>query len=217
MNIRINVCILSKYEGRESMAIYNPDGSEYKPSGEFVQYKPKSGEHDVFNSWDQEAIKIGGAPLHYYEIFINVSEIDELYVEARDKLWSQHPISVYGYFDPVPSQNFMSVFGIDSPEEMMFEFNYRYILNAIGHAPKIGARIYSPHKNQDWVIIQRNVQEFKLWGELRLQVMCTRFQESLTTGEGKVSATRKSDFTVNSVKDLGRGKTNFAGGQSGPE
>lgn len=151
----------------------------------------------------------------YYEIFINVGNIDELYVEARDKIWSEHPQCIYGYYDPIPSQNHMSMFGMDSPDEIMFEFNYRHVLKTLGHAPKIGARIYSPHKRENWVVIQRGVEVFKLWGELRLQVMCGRFQESLTTGEGKVCQ-KEPNFKINSVKDLSdpsKHKMNLAGDQ----
>lgn len=197
------------------MAINNPDGSTYHPTGTLQQFDPQSLEHELFNIWDQEAIEIGGTPLFYYQVFINVNNIDEIYMEARDKLWSQHPICLHGYYDPIPSQNAMGAFGIDSPDEIMFEFNYRHVLKILGHAPKIGARIFTPHKGENWVVKQRNVEVFKLWGELRLQVMCDRFQESLTTGEGKVTQ-RQPDFKINSVKDLGN-RTNFAGGQTGPQ
>lgn len=195
------------------MAIYNPDGTPYKVSGSLQQFSPDNPEHDLFNLWDQEAIKIAGTPLYYYEIFINIASIDELYLEARDKIWSEHPIQIYGYYDPRATENYMSMFGADSPmKEMLFEFNYRHVLDTLGHPPKIGARLYSPHKRENWVVIQRNTEVYKMWGELRLHLMCERFQESLTTGEGKVTK-REPDFRVNSVKDLGRGKMNLAGGQ----
>ena len=194
------------------MAIKNPDGSAYSPLGTLQQFDPLSLEHDLFNLWDQEVIEIGGTPLYYYDLFINISNIDELYVEARDKLWSPCPVCVYGYYEPIPSQNMMGAFGIDSPDEIMFEFNYRHILKTLGFPPKIGARIFSPHKRENWVVMQRNVEVFKLWGELRLQVMCQRFQESLTTGEGKVSQ-KMPNFKLNSVKDLSNNTLNLAGGQ----
>lgn len=196
------------------MAIKNPNGSIYKPTGTLEQFDPESPELDLFNVWDQEVIEIGGTPLFYYDVFININNIDELYVEARDKIYCQTPIQIYGYYDPIPSQNMMGVFGIDSPDEMMFEFNYQHVLKKLGHAPKIGSRIFSPHKRENWMVIQRNVEVFKLWGELRLQVMCIRFQESLTTGEGKVTQ-RQPDFKINSVKDLNK-PTNWAGGQKSP-
>lgn len=197
------------------MAIKNLNGCNYQPTGSLTQFDPENPEHDLFNVWDQEVIEIGGSPLFYYDVFININNIDELYVEARDKIYSQNPIQIYGYYDPIPSQNMMSVFGMDSPDEMMFEFNYRHVLKTLGFAPKIGSRIYSPHKRENWMVSQRNVEVFKLWGELRLQVMCIRFQESLTTGEGRASQ-RQPDFKVNSVKDLANKRTNWAGGQQSP-
>jgi hypothetical protein len=193
------------------MVIRNPDGSAYKTTGSLQQFDPENPEFDLFNLWDQEVIEIGGTPLYYYDLFINIEAIDELYVEARDKLWSPCPVCLYGYYDPVPSSNMMGVFGADSPDEIMFEFNYRHVLKALGKPPKIGARIFSPHRREHWVVIQRNVEVFKLWGELRLQVMCQRFQESLTTGEGRVTQ-RQPNFKVNSIKQL-NSKMNLAGGQ----
>ena len=198
------------------MVIQNPNGSTYSPTGSLTQFDPESPEHDVFNLWDQEVIEIGGSPMMYYEVFINVNNIDELYVEARDKLWSQNPVTITGYYDPKPSENMMGMFGIDSPMlETMFEFNYKHVLSELGHAPKIGARIYTPHKRENWIVVQRNVEVYQMWGELRLQILCNRFQESLTTGEGKVTQ-REPDFKLNSVKDLGR-DMNLAGGQAPPQ
>jgi hypothetical protein len=183
------------------MAILNSDGSVYQPTGSLTQFDPDSVEHDLFNSFDQEVIEIGGSPLFYHEVFISMNTIDELYAEDRGKIWSNCPICIYGYYEPVPAQNFMSTFGIDSPDEMMFEFNYQHVLKNIGHPPKIGSRIYSPHKRENWVIIQRNLEVYKLWGEIRLQLMCQRFQESLSTGEGKISQPSVS-FKINDIKDL---------------
>lgn len=198
------------------MVIRNPDGSAYQVSGSLQQFDPNNPEHDLFNIWDQEVIEIGGSPLEYYEIFLNINNVDQLYMEARDKIWSQHPVCIYGYYDPIPASNQIGSFGIDAPDEVMFEFNYRHVLRHLGHPPRIGARIFSPHKNENWVVMQRNVEVFKLWGELRLQVMCGRFQESLTTGEGRVTQ-RQPDFKVNSIKDLGNNKIKMAEGQPNPD
>ena len=184
------------------MAIRNEDGSEYKLSGSLQQFDPENTEHDLFNLWDQEAIEIGGSPLFYYEIFININTIDELYVEDRGKMWSNHPKCFYGFYEPLPSQNYMSQFGVDSPNEMMFEVNYRHIIQQLGHAPRIGARIYSPQRRENWQVIQRNAELYQMWGQLRMQIMCRQFQENLTTGEGKVTQ-KEPDFNLNQIKDLG--------------
>jgi hypothetical protein len=77
----------------------------------------------------------------------------------------------------------------------MFELNYRAVLKAVGHPPKIGSRIYSPHLRENWVIVQRNLGEFKMWNAIRLQILAQRFQESTTTGEGKISQ-KSPDFRI---------------------
>lgn len=167
--------------------IKNPDGSPYKASGTLQQFNPQSSQHKLFNLWDQEAIKQGGTPIYYYEVFIATGEIDPLYIESRGKIFSNHPIELWAVYEPIPSQNFMSAFGFDSPDEMVFEMNAKATLKAVGHMPKIGSRVFTPHLSENWEVIQRNLGEFKMWGALRLQLICKRFQESVTTGEGKVT------------------------------
>ena len=171
-------------------------GRPYKASGAYQHFDPERSEHDLFNAWDEQAIKIGGSPIFYYEVFIQNSTVDPLYLEDRGKIYSNHPIQLYCYYEPIPSTNTMGIFGIDAPDEMVFEFNYRSVLRTIGRPPKIGSRLHTPHKREDWRVIQRNVGEFKLWGELRLQLICQRFQESVTTGEGRVTQ-QKPDFKIN--------------------
>jgi hypothetical protein len=168
------------------MAILNTDGTPFNVSGSLQQFDPTNPEFALFNEWDQEIILMGGTPMYYYEVFIQFQTMDKLYMEDRGKMWSNTPICLYGYYDPIPSQNMMTTFGIDAPDELMFEFNYQDVLSRLGHLPKIGSRIYTPQKREHWIIIQRAVEEFKLWGEMRLQLMCQRFQESLTTSEGAV-------------------------------
>jgi hypothetical protein len=167
--------------------IRNTDGTTYTLKGNLNQYSPNSKDKDLFDKWDQEAIKIGGSPILYYEVFALTGDLDPLYLENRSKLFSTHPVQLYCYYEPVSSQNFINTFGIDSPDELLFEFNYKSVLETLGHLPKPGSRIYTPHKGENWMIIQSNLSEYKLWGTLRLQILCSKFQESLTTGEGNVA------------------------------
>ena len=167
--------------------IKNCDGTPYCLSGSLQQFDPNNPELNLFNQWDEEVIRIGGSPIYYYEVMIQPNTLDPLWREDRGKIFASQPIEIYGYYDPIPSQQFQNVFGIDSPDEIQMEFNYRAVLQAIGHPPKIGSRLWTPHKRENWIIVQRNVGEFKLWGELRLTIMVQRFQESVTTGEGNVT------------------------------
>ena len=175
--------------------LYNSDGSQYKVVGSLQQFDPANPETNLFNLWDQEIIQIGGSPIMYYEVFIQSQTIDPLYQEDRGKIWSNIPVQLWAYYDPVEQQNFQTAFGIDSDDEITFELNYRQVLNTLGHPPKVGSRIFTPQKRENWEIIQRKVSEFRLWGELRLKLLCQRFQENVTTGEGNIPQ-RMPDFTI---------------------
>jgi hypothetical protein len=169
------------------MPIKNPDGTPYTVNGKIEQFDPENPMHELFNLWDQEAIRQGGTPILYYEVIITPQMIDKQYQEARGKLFSQFPVQLYCTYDPKNAQNLVNAFGIDAPDELEIEFNYRDVLQKLGHPPKVGSRLYTPHLRENWVIIQRNLGEFKLWGALRLTIIAQRFQESTTTGEGKVT------------------------------
>lgn len=166
------------------------NGNPYKAAGSIQQYDPDNPEFALFNLWDQEAIHMGGTPIFYYEVFIQSGTVDPIYWEDRGKIFSNNPIQLYGLYEPIPSQNAIGAFGIDGPDEIILDFNYKEVLDLIGHPPKIGSRLYTPHLRENWVIVQRNLGEFKMWGAMRLQIMAQKFQESLTTGEGKITQKR---------------------------
>ena len=175
--------------------IRKQDGTPYCVTGSYQQFDPKDPQFTLYDSWDEEAIKRGGIPIFYYEVFIQSSTVDPIYLEDRGKIFSPTPVQLWGYYEPAASQNYVNQFGIDAPDEQIFELNYRSALKAIGHPPKIGSRLYTPHLQENWVIIQRNLAEFKQWGVLHIQLIAQKFQESVTTGEGKIP-TPKQDFKI---------------------
>ena len=169
------------------MGLLNKDGTPYKPQGSVQQFDPNNPMFDLFNLWDQEAIQRGGSPMYYYEVIIRPEMIDPIYLEARNKLFSNNPVQLWCTYEPISSQNVLNQFGIDAPDEMTFELNYRSVLKNLGHPPKIGSRIFTPHLQENWVVVQRNLSEFKMWGVLRIELICQRFQEDVVTGDGKVT------------------------------
>lgn len=170
------------------MTLLDHNGKPYKAAGTSQQFDPTNPQHMLFNLYDEDALKIGGSPIYYYELFIPVGEIDKDYWEARGSFFSEFPVELWANYDPLAAQNYMSVFGIDSPNEIIFELNVKATLKKLGHMPKIGSRIYTPHLGENWEIIQRNLGEFKMWGALRVQLICRQFQESTTRQNGKVTA-----------------------------
>lgn len=171
--------------------IRRPDGRPYSLRGTLQQFDPTSSAHDLFNRYDEEVIRIGGTPLYYFEVFIQMQTVDPLYMEDRGKLFSPFPIQFYGYYEPPEQQNMSGMFAIDTPdEEILIEANYKAVLKALGHQPKIGSRIYTPHRGENWIIIDVRLNQFKMWGAIRLQLHCRKFQETTTTGEGLVTQPR---------------------------
>jgi hypothetical protein len=168
--------------------IRRPDGTPYVPSGCMQSFNPAKPEYDLFNRWDQEAIRLGGSPIEYFEVFISFTTIDQLYQEDRSKLWSPSGVELFALYEPIASTNNLGAFGIDAPDEIVFELNYKNTLGVVGHPPKIGSRIFTPHLRENWVIVQRNTGEYRGWNVLRLQLICQRWQESMTTGEGRVAS-----------------------------
>jgi hypothetical protein len=179
------------------MVIKNNDGTPWKPLGTIQQFLPQNPAHDLFNFWDQEIIRQGGTPLFYFEVFIQLQTVDKLYLEDRGKLWAPKGIELYGFYEPVEQQTPSTAFGLDAPDEVILELNYRAFLETVGHPPKRGSRVFTPHRSENWVIVDTRLAEFKLWGAIRLQLICQKFQESTTTGEGSQDLAKiKPDYTI---------------------
>ena len=175
--------------------IYRTDGRPYAVTGSRQQFDDGLPEHDLFHIWDEESIRIGGSPIFYYELFIDTNNVDPIYLESRTKLFNPHPVQLYGVYEPVPSQNMQTAFGIDSPDEMIFEFNYRAVLRDLGHVPKIGSRLFTPFLKENWVIIERKTGEMKMYGVVRLQCICQRFQEDSVSGTS-VNKSQDVDYKI---------------------
>lgn len=178
------------------MVIRNIDGTIYTTTGTLKQFDPESPIHDLFNQYDAEAIELGGSPIYYYEIFIQFESMDKLYLEDRTKLWSPIPVELQAVYEPIPTMKEQGLFGIDSPDEITFLLNYKRVLEILGQPPKVGSRIFTPHKRENWVIVQRNVGDFNLYGEIRLELICERFQESSTDSSG-IATNPQPDFEIN--------------------
>jgi len=181
------------------MGLLNEDGTPYKAIGSIQQFNPENKQHCLFSFWDEEAIRQGGSPIYYYEVFIQINNtFDPIYREDRGKLWSNFPVELWAMYEPIPSQNYQNAYGIDSPDDIIFEMNYDAVIRDLGHLPKPGSRIFTPHLRENWEVISNKTGEFKTWGIIRIQTLCRRWQETVTTGEGKVSQAQP-DFKIDAV------------------
>lgn len=165
--------------------IRKPDGTPYQLKGTLQQFDKCSPAQDLLSRYDAEMIRISGSPIEYYEVFVQQQSVDRLYMEDRSKIWSPCAVVLWAFYEPPQQQNMSGMFSIDTPdEEIIFELNYRDAIKCIGHQPKIGSRIHTPHRNENWVIIDTRLDQFKLWGAIRLLLHCRKFQTRQQTLPG---------------------------------
>lgn len=170
------------------MVIRKADGTPFRTTGELRMFDPKNPRNELFNRWDAEAIRIAGTPILYFECLIQIQTIDQLYLEDRGKIFAQCPLQLYAFYQPPQQNNAAGQFGVlPLDEEVILELNYQETLKIIGHLPKVGSRIFTPHRNENWVIIDVRLDQFQYWGIFRLVLHCKKFQESVTSGESQVS------------------------------
>jgi hypothetical protein len=173
--------------------IFNCDGTPYVLGGSIDQFDPNNSDIGLLNQYDQEITQISGSPVLYYEVMIQVgNRMDPLYREDRSKIWNPTPVKLYAFYTPVPTSNFVNMFGIDAPDEIQLEFNYLSVLKVLGHPPKIGSRIWTPQLGESWVVVQNGFNNYQLWNTFKIITTCQRFQESTTTNEGKVTNKEKA-------------------------
>lgn len=173
------------------------DGAPYSVSGSLNVFNSNPEDRALLNEIDAEIIRINGTPIFYYEIMIDSNSIDPLYREARGAIFSQDPIQIYAYYDPITSQNYQNMFGIDSLNMVTFELNYDAVVQAIGHMPLVGSRLFTPHRAENWEIIQRGSSDWKIWSQIRMVLECRQFQESTTRGDGKITQNNPLPYQVN--------------------
>lgn len=177
--------------------IRNSDGTPYKLNSLLNQFDPNGPNYDFFNNLDEEIITISGSPIFYYEVLIQFQTLDRIHLEDRGKLFSPNAVELRALYEPPEQSNMQGIYSVDTPdEEVVFELNYRAVLRDLGHPPKVGSRIFTPHRGENWIILDRKLSGFQGWQAIRLQLLARKFQESLTTGDGQV-AQDQPDFKLN--------------------
>lgn len=177
--------------------IRNNNGTPYQLKSSMQQFDPGDPVFELFNQYDEEAIKISGTPVFYYEVLIQFQSMDRLYLEDRSKLFNPFSTQLYAFYEPPQQSNMSGLFSVDTPdEEILLELNYQAVLRDVGHPPKIGSRIFTPHRGENWIIIDRRLDQFKAWQAFRLILLCKKWQENSITGEGEVGQPQP-DFKIN--------------------
>jgi hypothetical protein len=161
--------------------ILKPDGTPLQIQGRdsYKSYRPNdTTDIDLFNTYDQDLLEVAGAPIIYYPCYIDTN-YDSLYQESIDSIITQEGYQLFSYYQPVrPLQN-LNVFGIDSNDELYFNFNIAKWKEVVGNMPLVKSLIFSVFDKTYWEIVQMDQEiPYRLWNKFRLQVHTKKYQIS---------------------------------------
>lgn len=173
------------------------DGRPYRASGKLQMYNPTDPKHDLFNKWDRDAIMAGGTPVYYHEVIIQTNTVDPIYFEDRGKIYNPNPVEIWASYEPQPDMPYVTEFGFNGMADIILDCNYKDVLERIGHPPKPGSWIRTPHLDRDWILVNSTLGEFGHWGALRIKMVLKRFQDDIHT-KRDTSVYKKADVTMQS-------------------
>lgn len=163
--------------------IIKPDGTPFTLQGRdsYKSYRPTDQlDVDLFNAIDIDLCEISGSKIRYYKTFIDTN-YDELYQESIDSITAQEGYELYAYFQPVRPLQDLNVFGIDSNNELYFNFNIKKWREVVGEMPTVKSIIFCEFDKTYWEIIQSDQEvPYRLWNKYRLQVHTKKYQQSRT-------------------------------------
>jgi len=117
----------------------------------------------LFNSIDQENIKLSGSKLYYYKYF-GQSSYDKVYLEERNKVISKEPIVVWGSFDPKVIEENVTEFGLELTNDQTFTFNKSYIDQKLQRTPRPGDVVKTMFQNIKYEIYEVQEDAFEAYG-----------------------------------------------------
>jgi len=162
------------------MVIKKTDGSTYSIGGKdsLKSYRPDGQDIALLDKWDQEQIELAGSPIIYYPCYIDTN-YDSLYMESIDSIIAQEGYKITCQFEPVRPVQDLGAFGIDSPDEVLFNFNLTKWRETVREMPRIKSLIFAEWDKTWWEIIQNDQEQpYKLWNKYRLQIITRKYQPS---------------------------------------
>lgn len=107
-----------------------------------------------------------------------------VYREKAVRRYSHKPLYFYGLHQTINDGN-CSAFGIDAPDDMILEINFR----EHKPIPSVGDLIcfYNDSTMGQWEVTSRSLPQYRYLGQSgRLELLCTRYAESTTNSESEI-------------------------------
>lgn len=117
----------------------------------------------LFNTIDQENMKLSGSKLQYYKYYGEQS-YDKVYLEERNKVISKDPIVVWGSYDPKVIEENLTEFGLELTNDQVFVFNKSYIDRRLERAPRPGDIIKPHFQNMKFEVYEVQEDSFEVYG-----------------------------------------------------
>jgi hypothetical protein len=171
-------------------------GKPYQLSGSLQMFDQNNPDLAMLHSINAELYRIYGSPALFFPILINVDNVDKLWIEDRTKLWAPG-IEIFVLYTPLPAVFQQGQFGIDGPMDLVLETHNQSLIAALGQAPRIGSKIFLPLKREWFVLTAAQNENFALWNQFGINLICQRFQETVTDASGSPSLANQTTTTFN--------------------
>tara|TARA_Y100001973_G_C5196832_1_gene334846 strand:- start:1861 stop:2406 length:546 start_codon:yes stop_codon:yes gene_type:complete len=129
----------------------------------------KKNDKNLFNMIDSENIKLSGSKIKVFK-YIKSNDIDDIYMESRQKTISPEPVVVWGHFDPRPIEENLSQFGVEVQYDQVFNFNKSYVENILGSPIEIGDILEPEFQDIKFEVYEVQEDSFEAYGVYHLLV-----------------------------------------------
>jgi hypothetical protein len=121
-----------------------PDVEGASVDSELSLFDKNNPDINLFNLVDEENIRLSGSKINYYKYIQSKAQIDDVYMEERNKTISNTAVIVYGHYDPKVVEEPLNQFGIQLTNDQIFTFNKAYLEKKLGRPPLVGD-VIEPH------------------------------------------------------------------------
>ena len=129
----------------------------------------KKNDKNLFNMVDSENIKLSGSKIKVYK-YIESNDIDDIYMESRQKTIAPEPVIVWGHFDPRPIEENLSQFGVEIQYDQVFNFNKSYVESILGSPIEIGDILEPEFQDIKFEVYEVQEDSFEAYGVYHLLV-----------------------------------------------
>ncbi len=128
-----------------------------------------SADKNLFNSIDEETIRLSGSEILVFKYFPS-DEQDDVYMESRRKAISPEPVKVWGHYDPRPIEEKLTQFGVEVQNDQIFIFNKSYIEKILGRSIISGDVLNPVFQNMKFEVFEVQEDSFEAYGVYHLMV-----------------------------------------------